>query len=665
MLRRCVCLCFLVFAVTSFADGPGDNVPGTVRRIPKLGIDVPADRKAASTTELDQLATAIDTLAKKMDPKTQRLLPDVRIYYKAVHDALKYQEFFVDKELDVAAELLKEGRERAAQLAKGESPWTTATGLVVRGYVSKIDGSVQPYGLVIPPGYRPEQKVRVDLWFHGRGENLSEVNFLQDRRKNKGTFTPEDTIVLHPYGRYCNAAKFAGEIDALEALDSVKAHYRVDEDRVTVRGFSMGGASAWQFAVHYPTRWAAANPGAGFSETPDFLRTFQGETLDPPAWERKLYRWYDCTDWAINLNHCPTVAYSGDQDKQKQAADIMERALAAEGIELVHVIGENTKHAYEPRARDQVQTLLTQLVDKGRQRSRSVHFQTYTLRYNECGWITVDGLGEHWEPARVDGRIGGHNNAVVTTKNVTAMTMQFAAGDAPWEGGSKVQVVLDEQELVASPARSDRGWKCSFHRDGKTWKVGPTPAALRKKPGLQGPIDDAFLDAFVFVRPTGEFANDAVAQWTKSELERAIEHWRRQMRGEARVIDDTAVTEEDIRTKNLVFWGNPSANRALAKIADKLPVRESGGQVRVGDNNYAADSHVPILIYPNPLNPQRYVVLNSSFTYRDYDYLNNARQTPKLPDWAVVDIRTPPNSRWPGKVVEAGFFDEAWQLKSK
>ena len=44
-----------------------------------------------------------------------------------------------------------------------------------------------------------------------------------------------------------------------------------------------------------------------------------------------------------------------------------------------------------------------------------------------------------------------------------------------------------------------------------------------------------------------------------------------------------------------------------------------------------------MLIYPNPLNPKKYVVLNSGFTFREFDYLNNARQIPKLPDWAVVD----------------------------
>ena len=69
------------------------------------------------------------------------------------------------------------------------------------------------------------------------------------------------------------------------------------------------------------------------------------------------------------------------------------------------------------------------------------------------------------------------------------------------------------------------------------------------------------------------------------------------------------------------------------------------------------------MIYPNPLAPGRYIVLNSSFTYREYDYLNNARQVPKLPDWAIVDVTTAPDARWPGKVIAADFFDEDWKVK--
>jgi hypothetical protein len=39
---------------------------------------------------------------------------------------------------------------------------------------------------------------------------------------------------------------------------------------------------------------------------------------------------------------CPTVAYSGEIDKQKQAADVMERALRGEQVDLMHIIGPQT-----------------------------------------------------------------------------------------------------------------------------------------------------------------------------------------------------------------------------------------------------------------------------------------------------------------------------------
>lgn len=119
-----------------------------------------------------------------------------------------------------------------------------------------IDGTPQPYGLVIPDSYRPDgdRKYRLDLWFHGRGELTSELKFINERLRSKGRYAPEDTIVLHPYGRYSNAFKFAGEIDVLEALADAKRRLRIDDDRISVRGFSMGGAGCWQMAVHYPDR---------------------------------------------------------------------------------------------------------------------------------------------------------------------------------------------------------------------------------------------------------------------------------------------------------------------------------------------------------------------------------------------------------------------------
>ena len=124
------------------------------------------------------------------------------------------------------------------------------------------------------------------------------------------------------------------------------------------------------------------------------------------------------------------------------------------------------------------------------------------------------------------------------------------------------------------------------------------------------------------------------------------------------------MTEDDINRANLILWGDPSSNSVMAKMADKLPVKWTKDGVVLGDKTYDAGTHVPALIYYNPLINGGYVVLNSGFTFREYDYLNNARQVPKLPDFAVLDVNVPVSSRSPGGVVAAGFFDETWQLPS-
>jgi hypothetical protein len=197
---------------------------------------------------------------------------------------------------------------------------------------------------------------------------------------------------------------------------------------------------------------------------------------------------------------------------------------------------------------------------------------------------------------------------------------------------------------------------------GVTGKHTPGFSPPPKQHGLQGPIDDAFMDRFLIVRPTGKPFNLKTGAWESAECEHAVRHWRQQFRGDARVKDDADVTEADIAESNLVLFGDPSSNKVLARLADKLPVRWTPKDVTLGQRKFAPEHHVPVLVYPNPLRSDHYVVLNSGFTYREYDYLNNARQTPKLPDYAVIDVDVPATSRFPGGVAAAGFFGEDWRL---
>ncbi|MDA0283844.1 MAG: prolyl oligopeptidase family serine peptidase [Planctomycetota bacterium] len=656
-----------------FADGLQDNIAANVRLVPPLGIEVPENDRAELAEGLKSLDSLIGEIQKtKGNDRARRLelLPDVEIFSRALHQGLEYREFFSVNDVNNAKSVLHEGLRRASQLLKGEANWLTQKGLVVRGFRSKIDQTVQPYGLVIPESYDGSDRTgyRLDLWLHGRGEKTSESAFIAQRMKQVGQFAPNDTIVLHPYGRYSNAFKFAGEVDVLEGLEHAQKNYRIDEDRVAVRGFSMGGAGCWQLAVHYPDIFFAANPGAGFSETPEFLKFFQQETLNPTWYEKKLWQLYDCTGYAVNLAQLPTVAYSGELDIQKQAADIMEAALAKEGIRLMHLIGPETKHAIHADSAKIIESKLAAIAKRGRQTlPHEIRFATYTLKYNRMHWLTVTGLEEHWNEVRVRARLDQNLDQIeIETRNVTGLKFRIPPGRSPFSMTQRVSVIIDGQTLKTERPQSDWSWQAELHFDNDEWKVGPIPASgLRKWNGLQGPIDDAFMGSFIVVRPTGTAKHEAIQKWTTSEMKHSVEQWRKQFRGDAVVKDDSAISDGDIASSNLILFGDASSNSVLARIIDKLPVAWNDAAVRVGKQSFDAAHHAPILIYPNPLNPGRYVVLNSGFTYREFAYLNNARQVPKLPDWAVIDVRTPADSLWPGKVVAADFFDEKWGLKAQ
>jgi pimeloyl-ACP methyl ester carboxylesterase len=623
--------------------------------IPPPGIAVPAETRALLQARIAE----VDALMK---PHSQHALAvDVLVLRDAVATALEFNEFFKADEFDKAKKLLDEALLRARQLAAGQTPWAQARGLVVRGYRSEIDHSVQPYGLVIPKDWR--NGGRVDLWFHGRGETLSEVNFLYERMNRPGEFTPADAMVLHLYGRYCNASKFAGETDLFEALDSVRKHYGVDENRIFVRGFSMGGATSWHVGAHYADLWAGVAPGAGFAETSEY----QNLAAKParPWYETKLFRLYDATEYALNFFNTPLVAYSGEKDKQIQAAQIMGRYLAKEGMELAHVTGPDTEHKYHPAAKIEIARRLDEIARLGRDPyPQTVHFATHTLRYNQMRWIRVEGLERHWEKARVDARITDTGDIELEVANVNDIAIRFGSGG--WKGAKDRAAVLRINGVSAGAIkpRSDGSLQGRFAKLHGAWSAGEL-SGLRKRHGLQGPIDDAFYSSFLMVLPSGAGTSDAVDRWVKSESAAAIADWRRIFRGKARVKLDSEVTETDIAGANLVLWGDAKSNRLLARLAEKLPVQWNGGNLQLGAASCSAANCMPVLIYPNPLNPSRYVVLNSGPTLRGEANASNSLQTPKLPDWALVDLSEAPGPQRPGKIVDAGFFDEEWRVAKK
>jgi dienelactone hydrolase len=578
---------------------------------------------APSPEELQQIREKKDQLSAKL--RTLRaaddLLGDVAIYDKAADWILRHpEEFYTKAYVANTLAVLDTGLQRADQLAKGESPWATRKGRVSRAYRSQVDGSLQPYGMVIPEAYDPAKPSRLDVVLHGRAATMNEVSFLFAHDSPKPLASDPQVLTLGVYGRTNNAYRWAGESDVFEALDSVRKRYKVDENRIVLRGFSMGGAGAWHIGLHYPDRWAGIEAGAGFNETMKYAHV-----TSIPDWQERTLNIYDAMKYALNAVNVPTVGYGGQIDPQLRASQNIQEQLASEGIKsaelkALFLVGPKTPHRWHPDSKKESDRFLDEAAARGRTAPDRIRFVTYTPRYPQCYWISVRELEHIYNRADVDARREGES-AVLTTKNVARISIADAR-----------KVTIDGQGV---------GPGGEYEKLNGAWKRASRENGLAKRPGLQGPIDDAFAQPFMVVRPPSQFQKD----------------WAKWMRGDLRVKSEEQVTSSDLAAYNLVIFGDPASSKLIGRINKKLPVRWEEDQIVLNGVRYSAAEHTLMMIYPNPLNHKRYVVLNTGHTFGEREFKGtNALLFPRLGDWAIV-------RKSDGQVVKAGIFDRQWRLE--
>ena len=152
------------------------------------------------------------------------------------------------------------------------------------------------------------------------------------------------------------------------------------------------------------------------------------------------------------------------------------------------------------------------------------------------------------------------------------------------------------------------------YEDSKSFIENPN---LRKRHDLQGPIDDAFTLPFVCVTGTGTSWTPQQNEWATSVLSLFEKEFDKWLRAKVPVIKDTEVSDQDIQNKNLILFGDPGSNAMIAKVLEDLPVEWTKEYITVNGKKYDTQNHGVALIYPNPLNPNRYVVINSGHTMHE------------------------------------------------
>ncbi len=118
---------------------------------------------------------------------------------------------------------------------------------------------------------------------------------------------------------------------------------------------------------------------------------------------------------------------------------------------------------------------------------------------------------------------------------------------------------------------------------------------------------------------------------------------------------------------SLLLVGGADANRVTAKLASKLPLQVTNRQITIDGKSFDAKDAALQMMYPNPLNPDRYVLIVAS-TSTEGMYFNqiNPQQLPSL-DYVITDGRLPAyKQKASGQqvMVVTGMFDNNWRFSS-
>ena len=600
-----------------------------------------------------ELKTALEKLPQDT-PENETIWADVAVYHKAAEWIQRHGEWFQKDSGQQTLRVLDAGLARAKAAAQGQAPWRDVRGKpVIRGYRSMVDGSIQPIRVTMPIGFgEGNQSWRTDIVLHGRDGTLTEVKFLNAAEITKPSEAPKQ-LIIEPYGRGNNAYRWAGETDVFESLQVPFARtnpenpWLIDRDRIVLRGFSMGGAGAWQIGLHHPCQFAVIGPGAGFTTTRGYIRNLP-EKL--PDYQEKCLRIYDAVDYAENAFNVPVVAYSGEKDAQKAAADNIENRLKSfkESLRFTHLVAPGLEHRMPPDWQAKAEAEYRKYVVPGRRPAKRIRFVTYTPSYGKCDWLEIVALDQMYEHAVVDAT-STEAGFDIRTENVRILSL------APRTPDRSEVVRIDGQELSIRPEQR-------LEKIAGRWTVINVKDLNRrlasqpiKRKHLQGPIDDAFRSTFTVVDQKAGVDSNLSRRYLHAVRNRFAAEWDKWMRGR--------LPTEPRKNCHQILFGDPESNPAIAEVLPKLPITWTKDKLVVNGVEYDAKTHVPVMIYPNPNNPSFYIVLNSGHTFHDADFRGtNALLYPRLGDWAVLKPTPTKADPAAAEVVAAGLFDENWQF---
>jgi hypothetical protein len=203
-------------------------------------------------------------------------------------------------------------------------------------------------------------------------------------------------------------------------------------------------------------------------------------------------------------------------------------------------------------------------------------------------------------------------------------------------------------------------------REGKLRLAAPgyAPAAVHKNRLLPGSIADFTLTPFAVVIGTSSKDPEMVAL-CQQKAKAFVDGWREWQKQEPRVFKDTEIEQADMARYSLLLVGGAEANRVTARLAAKVPLRIWKDRITIDGKAFAVQGAAVQMIYPNPLNAERYVWIAAGTSTDGMFFWESNPQVRYDWEYMITDGHMPAHKQPASPLqtgVVSGMFDHDWRF---
>lgn len=530
-----------------------------------------------------------------------------------------------------------------------------------RTFISKIDGSVQYYG-VAPQ--QSENKENSALFFsvHGAGvEAIGQARAYD--AKDWGT-------LVTPTNRRPRGFNWEdwGRMDALEVLDIAKEEFKPDPERIYLTGHSMGGHGTWYLGATYPGYWAAIAPAAGYPTLRAYGshdgRVPSDEDLTPV--EKKLLRSSNPADvMSLIPNYKDHGVYilHGDADRvvPVEFARTMRKELGKFHPDFTYYEYPGGGHWYGDESVD-----WPPLFEFFRDRTISTPDETDEIEFitanpgisNKYQWAFVDQQVHPLELSSFRLTRNKEENIISgSTKNIARLTLDFSS----FESGQIVKVSIDESDTLEFTVSGFK--RISLQKVESVWSEAGTLFPEEKGPHRYGGFKEAFKNNMVFVYGTA--GSDAEDETNYNKARYDSETWYYRGNGAVDMIPDREFDPELYKDRGVILYGNSDTNSAWNKLLKKSPIQVSRKEIKVGNQTFEGDDLGALFLYPRSDSDVASIAVISGTGVKGMkavtanQYFSGGSG---FPDYFIFKSSMLKDGS--ESVIGAGFFDNNWKLDS-